>query len=177
MRSIRHASHRPSKLIVLGIGNTLMSDDGVGIHAVRNLQHAWADSAFADEHIEILDGGTLGFLLIDRVSDAHGLVIIDAANLGTAAGSVRVIDNEGIERYLEENPSSSVHEVGLIDLLQMMSLNDSQPRLRALVGIQPGLVDWGTDMSPPVAASMPAVRAAVENILVDWMGRAELCRN
>jgi hydrogenase maturation protease len=164
---------RVPKLIVLGIGNTLMSDDGVGIHVVRDLQQTQARAPSPDENIEILDGGTLGYLLIDRVSDADGLVIIDAANLGAAAGTIRVIDDTGIERYLEDNPSSSVHEVGLIDLLQMMSLNDSQPRLRALVGIQPEIIDWGTEMSPAVAASIPLASQAVNRILAKWMEKAQ----
>ncbi len=172
---LSNESHpRTPRLIVLGIGNTLMSDDGVGIHVVRNLQQSQGASPLSFGNVEILDGGTLGYLLIDRVSDADGLIIIDAANLSAAPGTVRVIDDTGIERYLEDNPSSSVHEVGLIDLLQMMSLNDSQPRLRALVGIQPELIDWGTGMSPAVAGSIALASKAVETIVIKWMGRDDL---
>lgn len=177
MQSFNLSHSRPLRLIVLGIGNTLMSDDGVGCHVVRNLQEAQACAPLSGKNVEILDGGTMGYLLIDRVSDADGLIIIDAANLDAVAGTVRVIDDAGIERYLEDNSSSSVHEVGLIDLLQMMSLNDSQPRLRALVGIQPEMIDWGTEMSPQVAAGVPLASQAVKNILFDWMGQAQRCQN
>jgi hydrogenase maturation protease len=170
---------RPTKrkFVVLGIGNTLMSDDGVGIHVIRNLQQRQVRGPRDVENVEILDGGTLGYLLIDRVSCADGLIIVDAANLCAAPGTVRVIDDTGIERYLEDNPSSSVHEVGLIDLLQMMSLSDSQPRLRALVGIQPALVDWGTDLSAAVAESVFPASQAVEGIIAEWTERVESCPN
>jgi hydrogenase maturation protease len=177
MPSFNQSQARTPKFIVLGIGNTLMSDDGVGIHVIRHLQQSQAFSAPTHENVEILDGGTLGYLLIDRVSDADGLVIIDAANLCAAPGTLRVINDTGIEKYLEDNPSSSVHEVGLIDLLQMMSLNGSQPRQRALVGIQPAMVDWGTEMSPEVAASIQVASQAVKDIVVNWMEQAESCQN
>ena len=177
MLSPRPPSPHTPKFIVLGIGNTLMSDDGVGIHVVNELQRIQACSAALNANVQILDGGTLGYLLIDRISDADGLVIVDAANLGAAAGTVRLLEGMEIERYLDENPSSSVHEVGLIDLLQMMSLNDSQPRLRAMVGIQPATIDWGTEMSPAVAASVSAAGELVASILHRWLGRVEPCRD
>jgi hydrogenase maturation protease len=176
MCDLDQAQAKPTKIIVLGIGNTLMSDDGAGIHVIRSLQQSQAFSRLPAESVEILDGGTLGYLLIDRVADADGLVIIDAANLRAPAGTIRIIDDSGIEKYLEENPSSSVHEVGLIDLLQMMSLNESQPKIRALVGIQPAVIDWGVDMSPEVAASIPLARAAVETIVGNWATRIGLCQ-
>lgn len=174
MCSCKTSPGRSPKLVVLGIGNTLMCDDGVGIHVIKDLQRWQEGESQPDTQVEILDGGTLGYLLIDRVSDADGLVIVDAANLGEAAGTVRVLDGTGLEKYLIENPSTSVHEVGLIDLLQMMSLNESQPPLRALVGIQPAAIDWGTEMSPAVAASIPAAREAVRRILDNWRDQVAL---
>jgi hydrogenase maturation protease len=157
------------KLVVLGIGNTLMSDDGVGIHVINDLQGRQKDLLLPEGNIEILDGGTLGFLLVDRISEADGLVVVDAANLGEPAGTVRVIDGPGIDRFLDDNPSLSVHEVGLVDLLQMMALGGQAPRLRALVGIQPEMIGWGTEMSPSVAAGIPTASRAVTQVLAQWM--------
>jgi hydrogenase maturation protease len=154
---------------VLGIGNTLMSDDGVGIHVIRELQGRQKDRLLPEGNIEILDGGTLGFLLVDRLADADGMVVVDAANLGEAAGSVRVIDDAEIDRFLDDNRSLSVHEVGLVDLLQMMALSGQTPRLRALVGIQPKMIDWGTEMSPSVAAGVPKASRAVTQVLTQWI--------
>jgi hydrogenase maturation protease len=154
---------------VLGIGNTLMSDDGVGIHVIHHLQGLQAGWHLHDGDIEILDGGTLGFLLVDRLSEADGMVVVDAANLGEAAGTVRVMDDAEVDRFLNDSPSLSVHEVGLVDLLQMMTLSGQAPRRRALVGIQPETIGWGTEMSPAVAAGIPAAAHAVTRVLAQWM--------
>jgi hydrogenase maturation protease len=167
-------SESPS-VVVLGIGNTLMCDDGVGIHVIHELQRGEEGRSTPRANIQFLDGGTLGYLLIDRVSDADGLIIVDSANLGAAPGTVRVIDGDEVDHYLADNPSSSVHEVGLIDLLQMMTLNREAPRLRALVGVQPESMGWGTEMTPAVRASVPAASAAVTKILEGWIGRVEPC--
>jgi hydrogenase maturation protease len=163
------SSRRAPKLIVLGIGNTLMSDDGVGIHVIRDLQGRQKDRLLPEGNIEILDGGTLGFLLVDRLADADGMVVVDAAHFGEAAGSVRVIDDAQIDRFLDANPSLSVHEVGLVDLLQMMALSGQTPRLRALVGVQPEMIDWGTEMSPAVAAGVPRASRTVTQVLTQWI--------
>jgi hydrogenase maturation protease len=169
MKSPGNSESRAQRIVVLGIGNTLMRDDGVGIHVIRDLQGRQNDRLLPAGNIEILDGGTLGFLLVDRLAEADGMVVVDAANLGEAAGSVRVIDDAEIDRYLDGNPSLSVHEVGLVDLLQMMALSGQTPRLRALVGIQPETIDWGTEMSPAVAAGIPRAAQAVTQVLTQWI--------
>jgi hydrogenase maturation protease len=129
------------------------------------------DRLLPQGNIEILDGGTLGFLLVDRLAEADGIVVVDAANIGEAAGSVRVIDDADIDRFLDDNPSLSVHEVGLVDLLQMMALSGQTPRLRALVGVQPETIGWGTEMSPAVAAGVPKASRAVTQVLNQWIER------
>lgn len=175
MHSPDQSNPQTQKIVVLGIGNTLLSDDGVGIHVINELKSAQSDQRLQKANIQFLDGGTLGYLLIDRVSDADGVVIVDSANLNAAAGTVRVMNGVDVDRYLFDNPSSSVHEVGLIDLLQMMSLNNQAPQLRALVGIQPESLGWGTEMSPAVAACIPAASEAVWKVLDNWIGQAEKC--
>jgi hydrogenase maturation protease len=148
-----------------------MSDDGVGIHVIHDLQGKQMGRLLPEGNIEILDGGTLGFLLVDRLSEADGMVVVDAANLGEAAGTVRVMDDAEIDRFLDDNPSLSVHEVGLVDLLQMMALSGRAPRLRALVGIQPETIGWGTEMSPAVAAGIPKASHAVTQVLAQWIAK------
>lgn len=152
-----------------------MSDDGAGIHVVNALLSQQRAALMPAGDIEILDGGTLGYLLIDRISEADGIIIVDSANLGQPPGTVRVMADTEMDRFLDDNLSSSVHEVGLIDLLQMMTLNNEAPRLRALVGIQPEMLGWGTEMSAVVAASLPAAGRAVKSILENWIGQGEKC--
>lgn len=156
------------RLLVVGIGNILLGDDGVGIHVVRELQAGRRSSALPEEGIEFVDGGTLGYLLIDRLAGVDGLIIVDSAKLKADAGTVRVFQGQSLGQFFAENASSSVHEAGLIDLLQMMSLCAEAPARLALVGIQPGVIAWGTELSPSVAAAVPEAEQAVADILESW---------
>lgn len=158
------------RTVVLGIGNPLMGDDGIGITIVQRLLNREEVSPFAQGKVEILDGGTLGYLLIDRLAGVSELVVVDAANMGTDAGAVRVFEDGDMDDFLASNRKSSVHEVGLIDLLEMLALMGQLPQRRALVGIQPEIVDWQTDLSPAVAASLPRAEAAVMEVVSAWYG-------
>lgn len=158
------------RCVILGIGNPLMGDDGVGIHVIRDLLAKPAAFAFTGGKIEILDGGTLGYLLIDRLAGTDALIVVDAANIGTSAGEVRVFLNEEMEVFLSANQLSSVHEVGLMDLVQMMTLTGQMPRRLALVGIQPSMIDWETELSPPLAQSVSNASNAIIHVVSEWYG-------
>ena len=165
------------KFIVLGIGNVLMTDDGVGIHVIRDLLANRKPSTGTKDEIEFLDGGTLGFLLSDRISGADGLIIVDAANIKESSGSIRVLNGNELDCFLEDQASASVHEVGLIDLLDMMTLGNQAPKHRALVGIQPEVVDWGIELSPPLKGSVARASSAVNQVLASWMVGVETCQS
>jgi hydrogenase maturation protease len=156
--------------VVLGIGNSLLGDDGVGIHVIRDLQAGAVASPCRRLGVEFLDGGTLGFLLIDRIAGADALVVVDAANLGESAGAVRVFVDEEMYGFLNANQNSSVHEVSLVDLLQMLTLTGQMPQRCALVGIQPACIDWNTDMSPEVRRSLPIACLEIDKVVSAWCG-------
>jgi hydrogenase maturation protease len=149
------------KILVLGIGNTLLSDEGVGIVAMRELEVQFG----ARENMEFLDGGTLSFTLAVPISECTALLVIDAAELGSPPGTVRSFEGDEMDRFLGENRKSSVHEVGLLDLMSISLLTGHWPKNRALIGIQPSLVDWGGELTPEVAAAMPEVCAAASEII------------
>jgi hydrogenase maturation protease len=159
--------------VVLGIGNSLLGDDGVGIHVIRDLQAGAPPLGFARPGVEFLDGGTLGYLLIDRIAGADALIVVDAANLGESAGAVRVFLDEDMYGFLNANQNSSVHEVSLVELLQMLTLTDQMPRRCALVGIQPASIDWSTGMSPEVSKSVPIACREIDRVLCAWRGPTE----
>ena len=100
------------KILVLGIGNTLLADEGVGIVAMLELETLFG----ARKDIEFIDGGTLSFTLAVPISECDALLVIDAAELGAAPGTVRSFEGDAMDRFLGENRKSSVHEVGLLDL-------------------------------------------------------------
>lgn len=156
------------RCVVVGIGNPLMGDDGVGIHVVQELQGETALSGSGDHLIEIIDGGTLGYLLIDRIAGVDGLIVVDAANLRSPPGTVMVLQHQELSAFLDDNSSTSVHEAGLIDLLQMLKLSGEYPRFVALVGVQPSVIDWSVDLSPDIAGSIGQVKHEVRRLLQFW---------
>ncbi|ADE11855.1 HypC/HybG/HupF family hydrogenase formation chaperone [Sideroxydans lithotrophicus] len=149
------------KILVLGIGNTLLADEGVGIVVMQELKARLG----ADEDIEFLDGGTLSFTLAVPISECDALLVIDAAELGATPGTVRSFEGEAMDRFLGENRKSSVHEVGLLDLRSISLLTGYWPQRRALIGIQPAFVGWGEALTPAVATALPDICNAAAGII------------
>lgn len=137
--------------LILGIGNTLLSDEGAGVHAIRLLGERYPDS----HHVTFLDGGTLSFTLAGPIEEADHLIVIDAAQLGAAPGTVRVFVEEEMDHFIGSQKKRSVHEVGLVDLLSIARLAEHLPARRALIGIQPDVVDWGETPTAAVRAAIP----------------------
>lgn len=154
----------PGALAVLGVGNALCGDDGVGIHALHYLdEHALAPEA------ALIDGGTIGFQLLHRIEDAGGIVVIDAARLDRPPGSFVVLAGDEMDRFLADTArGSSVHEISLLDLLTVARLHDTLPARRALIAVQPADTGWNASPSPPVHSALPAIAAAVQELLEDW---------
>ena len=119
------------------------------------------------EDLEFLDGGTLSFTLAVPISECSALLVIDAAELGASPGTVQSFEGDEMDRFLGESRKSSVHEVGLLDLMSISRLTGHWPKRRALIGIQPALVDWGETLTPAVAEAMSDVCA----IAVEIVGR------
>ena len=153
-------------VVVLGIGNTLLTDEGVGIHALQLLR----DELGEDTQLTLLDGGTLSFSLVPLVTEAKALIVIDAAHLGLAPGTVRRFTGTRLDR-LVRGGIRTAHEVGLKELLDMARLAGRLPRLRALVAVEPHSLDWGTTLSPEVGAALPQVSALVRSTAQRWQSR------
>jgi hydrogenase maturation protease len=151
------------KTLILGVGNVLLADEAAGPETVRRLE---AQSA-PDGSIEFLDGGTLSFTLAAPIGDCRQLVVVDAAAMGEAPGTVRVFEGEAMDRQLARH-ATSVHEVSLSELLDMARLTDTLPPRRALVGIEPQLVDWGDGLTPAVESAIPLAIARIRELLARW---------
>ena len=153
-----------TKTLVLGIGNTLLSDEGVGIHAVHFLQQQLDDSAA----VTLLDGGTLSFSLASEFEQDRQLIVIDATELQREPGSVNLFLNEAMDDFLFHQRKRSVHEVGLMDLMAIARLTDTLPERRALIGIQPQTVGWGEQPSQAVQAAIPEACEQTMNLIRQW---------
>lgn len=150
--------------VVMGLGNTLLCDEGVGVRALQGLVGDYG----ARPDVELVDGGTLSFTLAPLIEDASCLVIIDAAQMDAPPGTVRVFEGGEMDRFVGGNRKSSVHEVSLLDLLTIAHLAGHLPSRRALIGVQPGTVGWSETLTPPVAAALSTVHAHVRALLSGW---------
>jgi hydrogenase maturation protease len=142
-----------------------MSDDGVG----QRLLRALAARAPALDGVEFLDAGTLGLVLLPRLERCLALLVLDAAQLGGEPGASRVYEGALLDEFLK-TARTSVHELGLRDLLDAARLTGCLPARRALVGVQPGQLGWGTGLSPAVEATIPAATALARRLLEQWLG-------
>ena len=154
---------KSSNTLILGIGNTLLSDEGAGIHALNLLQSRHPDL----QNITYIDGGTLSFTLAAYIEDCDNLIVFDAAELKAPPGTVKTMAGEKMDAFLGA-ARRSPHEVGLLDLFDIARLTESLPENRALIGIQPASIEWGMSLTPRVADCLPdAVEQAV-GLLGQW---------
>jgi hydrogenase maturation protease len=150
--------------VVLGLGNPIRTDDGVGVHAIRKL----AAEKLLPPDVRIIEGGTLGLDLLPCLRGVTHLLAMDAVDTGTAPGTLsRFADEE-----LANLPmGKSVHLLGFADLLGAMNLLDSAPRAVVLLGLQPKSTYWGTTLSPEVEAKLRDIIEAVRSEISNWMVR------
>ncbi|MGF1659059.1 MAG: HyaD/HybD family hydrogenase maturation endopeptidase [Rubrimonas sp.] len=150
--------------LVLGIGNTLLSDEGAGVHALRALEAAMG----ARPGLSFLDGGTLSFTLAGPIADCDALLVLDTAQLHAEPGTLRVFEGAEMDAFLTTGPKTSVHEVSLMEVLGMARIQDRLPQRRALVGVQPGSLDWGMTPTEAVSAALPRMAALARAKLEAW---------
>jgi hydrogenase maturation protease len=152
---------RSRRIIVLGLGNLIRSDDGVGIHAVQRL----LKDPRIPEDVEVLDGGTLGLLLLPLVEEATHVLAIDAIHAGVAPGTILRFDISQPEP-LPGTPS--VHQIGFADLLAALRLLDKFPEQMSMLGVQPEETGWSERLSPAVETALPRLIEAVIGQLQKW---------
>jgi hydrogenase maturation protease len=149
-------------ILVLGIGNLLMTDDGVGVRAIQLLTERYR----FPEQVTLVEGGTLGLDLLPQVQDAQRLLIVDAVETGAAPGALVRYDGSAIPRTPESKLSP--HQVGLKDLLTLASALGSAPDEIVLWGVQPETVTVGMELSPQVEAQLAPLVAKLLEELANW---------
>lgn len=147
------------EIVVVGLGNPLMGDDGVGLCALRQLEREWT----FDDSIQLVDGGTWGLRLLPVLEGAKGIILLDAIRTGREPGTVVELRNDEIPRQL--STKLSPHEVDLRELLAVMQLRGSLPANVSAIGVEPQYVDLLDDLSPIVRSRVPdIVRLALERL-------------
>ncbi len=136
------------KATVLGIGNVLLRDEGVGVHVVERLQQRFALPA----EVEVVDGGTTGMELTECLSRRDLVVIVDAVRTGRPAGTPVRLSHEELPAFFRTRISP--HQLGLSEVLATLRLLNEAPRNSVLIGIEPVCMDTGLEMTPEVAAKV-----------------------
>jgi hydrogenase maturation protease len=147
-------------ILVLGIGNVLLGDDGIGVHVVGALERLAARGGVAlPSNARLVDGGTIGLGLLPLVSGARAVVLVDAVDIGRAPGAVEVLDGEALGGVTPR--VTAPLPVGVADIVAAARLTDTAPEAIVLVGVQPGAIAPGIELSAPVRAAVPAAVEAV----------------
>jgi hydrogenase maturation protease len=147
--------------LVIGLGNLVHSDDGVGVHAVHRLQ---TDPRVAPE-VSLIDGGTQGLSLIPHISGFPRLLVIDAVDVGEAPGTVIRMDGAALDG-LRGKPT--VHQLGFADLMIALKLLGDAPEEVIVFGVQPLSTEWSATLTPAVQASLDRLTNLVVAQLEAW---------
>ena len=149
---------RPTPLLVLGLGNLLCGDDGLGAAAVARLDRDWE----APDGVLVLDGGTLGLALLPHLEDARDVILVDAVCADEPPGTLVLLTGEDVAPAVRDR--LSVHQIGVADLLDGARLHGRYPKRLVLVGIVPSTLSLGIERSPAVEARLPQL---VETIVAE----------
>jgi hydrogenase maturation protease len=150
------------KIAVLGIGNLLLGDEGVGVHSAAALRKGYT---FRPE-IEIIDGGTMGLDLLPYIQDHDKIIVIDAVDFGKEPGYISVLG--GKPAYLSERGKISAHNLGLSDLIFGLTLVCEKLPQIYLVGVQPGSLEMRAEMTEALNNSMTSILKEALRLLDSW---------
>jgi hydrogenase maturation protease len=154
---------KTNQTLVLGIGNTLLSDEGAGIHVINYLRQQHPSLP----NLTYVDGGTLSFTLASLIAETDHLIIVDAAELGTKPGTLRPYIDAAIDQFLSTTKRSA-HTISLTDLIDIARLTNSLPTKRAFIGIQPGKIEWGNQLSSQVNKAIPKAATYIIELANLW---------
>lgn len=137
------------QILVLGVGNTLLQDEGIGVKIIEQLQ---ADYLFSD-NVELMDGGTLGLRLLDPITQTDHLIVVDAVQNGQAPGTLyRLPADELTKRVAFKN---SLHQLDLVETLAYAEILGNRPTA-VIVGVEPeDISPWGTELTPTIRTLVP----------------------
>ncbi len=141
------------RVVVIGVGNLLLKDEGIGIHTIKALQ-----KAILPQDVKIIDGGTVSDLI--TYSEARDkLILIDAAKAGGEPGTIYRFGPEALAS--EAGKAISSHELDVEQSLKLMKMMKNEPRKIIIIGVEPKEIDWGTELSPTLQQKLPQIVSIV----------------
>lgn len=151
-----------SRILVMGLGNLVHADDGLGVHAIHLLQK---DPRVPPE-VALLDGGTQGLGLIPHISGFDRVLVIDAVDVGEVPGTLLRLEGKSLQSLPGK---ATVHALGFADLMIAMQLLGDSPEEVVLIGVQPqSTSDWTPELTPPVAEALARIPDLVLAQIQAW---------
>ncbi len=151
-------------ILVLGLGNILLTDEAAGVRVADYLADHPAAQALG---LRTLDGGTMGMSLLVEMEDADALVVVDAAYLDQPPGSIKMFQGAEMDHFLRHR-GRNPHDIGLDDLMDGLRLREAVPERRALIGIQPKSLQVGEFLNPEIAAAIPKAGQMILDLVAGW---------
>lgn len=154
-----------SRKVVLGLGNTLNRDEGLGVFALGPLRARLGERG-AGAEIELLDGGVLGMSLLPIVESCSHMLILDAVDTGAPPATVIVLAKEEIPLFARIK--LSLHQTGFQEVLEFANVRGNLPERLGLVGAQPADTSVGFGLSPEIEAALPDIVDRALAVLGEW---------
>jgi hydrogenase maturation protease len=154
-------------ITILGIGNTLYQDEGLGIHALPLIESLLKDA----ENIEIIDGTTDGMRLLAPVEDTDYLIVIDAINAGKPGGTIITLTGEDIPAYF--GIKMSIHQLGFQEVLMAAKIRERYPKNIVMIGMQPTSLELGVELSETNQNKLQEMAELVVKQIEDWRKQHE----
>jgi|GEM_PF-349006 len=148
--AIRKDDMPQKKTVILGVGNVLLSDEGVGVHVANELLKMDLPPG-----VSVVEGGTDGFSLLNIITDADRLIVVDAVKGGAEPGSIYRFDANEI-RSVPSGFKTSVHQVGILEVIDLSGLIGKTPRT-TVIGIEPKSFEMSLELSPEVMEKVPRI--------------------
>ena len=139
------------RAVVLGIGNTILTDEAAGVRAVELLEQGYQ----IPEDVLVIDGGTSGMEMIEDLSDLDFLIVIDVVKTGAEPGTVVKIAGDEIPVFFRRKLSP--HQIALPDVLASLELLDAMPKEIVVLGVEPISLELGMEMTPTIAEKVPTL--------------------
>lgn len=150
------------KITLIGLGNILMQDEGVGVHAVQFIQEHYD----IGPDLEIVDGGTIGLGLLPYIENRDRVLLVDAVNFRKDPGHIAILENQEIPALF--GTKDSLHHLGLMDVLAAAQLLEVSPREICLIGIQPQTIETGLELTALLRGKMDLLVEKIIRKLQDW---------
>ncbi|MCF8126746.1 MAG: HyaD/HybD family hydrogenase maturation endopeptidase [Desulfotignum sp.] len=148
------------KLLVLGVGNILLMDEGIGVHAV----HAFLEENRSTDQVDFIDGGTFTQDIFYLFENYENILVLDIVRAGHAPGTIFCLEEGDLRK--DEKQMLSLHDIDLLDSLGMAQMRGHRPYLR-VIGIEPEKIDWGTELTPTLARAMPTFMDTARKNITD----------